>query len=118
MQKGQTCTGVGSGAQWHAGVIGTIKCKKVKCVQGCTGAHRCVQGGGDSELSAKMSQACIGVVGTLNYVQKGQTYAGACSVGGDSEPSAKKVKCTQVRAGVVRTLNQVQKDTKLEEKSL
>ena len=35
-------------------------------------------------------QACAGMVGTLNQVQKGQMCAGARRCGGDSEPSAKR----------------------------
>ena len=92
------------------------------------------RGGGDSEPSAKRSNAearakvCAdareGLVGTLNQVQKGQMQRRAqrceqtcaCKGDGDSEPSAKRLNAearAKVRAdactGVMGTLNQVQK---------
>ena len=79
-----------------------------------------VQGGWDSEPSAKRSNACAGfcaqgcacrVVGTLNQVQKGQMRAGLRAQGGwDSEPSAKgQMHAQGCACRVVGTLNQVQK---------
>ena len=97
--------------------------------------HRCARrGGGDSEPSAKRSNAearakvrtdaRAGVMGTLNQVQKSQMQrraqrcAQTCARkgDGDSEPSAKRSNAearakmhTDVCAGVMGTLNQVQK---------